>query len=147
MAESRAHRLRKIPFFANLSEADLFHILRVAKDKSYLNSDIIIKEKTLADAFYIIESGKVEIAKRFDSGEEMVLDVQEAGNFFGEMALLDSMPRSATARALEPTKVLEITKRDFEALLTHSPLLGYRMMKELSARLRDTRALLIAHLQ
>jgi HD-GYP domain-containing protein (c-di-GMP phosphodiesterase class II) len=73
--------------------------------------------------------------------------VQSDGDFFGEMALLDEQPRSATARALEPTIVLEISRKDFETLLYKAPMLAFRIMKELSSRLRETGALLVSHLQ
>ena len=69
------------------------------------------------------------------------------GEFFGEMALLDEGPRSATVRALAPTTVLEIARRDFETLMYKSPVLAYSIMRELSSRLRETAALLVSHLQ
>jgi HD-GYP domain-containing protein (c-di-GMP phosphodiesterase class II) len=73
--------------------------------------------------------------------------VQSNGDFFGEMALLDERPRSATARALEPTILLEISRADFETLLYKAPALAYRILQELSSRLRETGALLVSHLQ
>jgi HD-GYP domain-containing protein (c-di-GMP phosphodiesterase class II) len=76
-----------------------------------------------------------------------VLAVQSDGDFFGEMALLDERPRSATARALEPTTVLEITRSDFDTLLYKAPALAFRILKELSSRLRETGALLISLLR
>jgi len=76
-----------------------------------------------------------------------VLSVQSDGDFFGEMALLDEQPRSATARAIEPTIVLETSRKNFETLLYKAPMLAYRIMRELSSRLRETGALLVSHLQ
>ena len=63
------------------------------------------------------------------------------------MAILDEGPRSATARALESTTVLEISRKDFEKLLYTAPVLAFTIMRELSSRLRDTGALLISYLQ
>ena len=76
-----------------------------------------------------------------------MLGVHSDGDFFGEMALLDEGPRSATARALEETTVVAIARQDFEALLYKAPVLAYGIMKELSSRLRGTAALLVSHLQ
>jgi len=63
------------------------------------------------------------------------------------MALLDEGPRSATARAVEPTSLLEISRSDFKVLLDQAPLLAYAMMRVLSSRLRGTGALMVAQLQ
>jgi HD-GYP domain-containing protein (c-di-GMP phosphodiesterase class II) len=116
-------------------------------EKHYRTGEVIIKERTEAERFLIIHRGKIEITKKFEEGEEFVLAVRGDGDFFGEMALLDERPRSASARALEPTTVLEISRADFETLLFKAPALAFRIMKELSARVRETDALLISHLQ
>jgi len=117
------------------------------EEKSYRKGAVIIEEHTEAERFFIIYRGKIEITKRFEGDEEFVLSVQSDGDFFGEMALLDEQPRSATARALEPTIVLETSRQNFETLLYKAPMLAYRIMRELSTRLRETGALLVSHLQ
>jgi HD-GYP domain-containing protein (c-di-GMP phosphodiesterase class II) len=140
-------KLKEISFFAEISDADLRHIADIIQQKNYEEGAVIIEELTDAERFFIIYQGKIEITKRLDDGEELVLAVQSDGDFFGEMALLDARPRSASARALEPTTVLEISRDDFETLLFKAPMLAFRIMKELSTRLRETAALLISHLQ
>jgi len=116
-------------------------------EKSYRKGAVIIEERTEAERFFIIYRGKIEITKKFEGDEEFVLSVQSDGDFFGEMALLDEQPRSATARAIEPTIVLETSRKNFETLLYKAPMLAYRIMRELSSRLRETGALLVSHLQ
>jgi HD-GYP domain-containing protein (c-di-GMP phosphodiesterase class II) len=116
-------------------------------EKNYRKGAVIIEEHTEAERFFIIFRGKIEITKKFEGDEEFVLSVQSDGDFFGEMALLDEQPRSATARALEPTVVLETSRKNFETLLYKAPTLAYRIMRELSSRLRETGALLVSHLQ
>jgi HD-GYP domain-containing protein (c-di-GMP phosphodiesterase class II) len=140
-------RLREISFFRDLSDSDLQSIADIVVETGYSPGATIVKELTEAERFCIIENGKVQISKKLDSGDELVLAVQSNGDFFGEMALLDERPRSATARALEQTTVVEISRKDFESLLFKAPMLAYRIMKELSSRLRETDALLVAHLQ
>lgn len=108
---------------------------------------MIVQESSAAEIFFIICHGKIEITKKFEDGEDFILGVHSDGEFFGEMALLDEGPRSASARALEPTLVLEISRADFESLIYTAPVLAYTIMKELSSRLRQTGALLISHLQ
>ena len=140
-------RLKEISFFADIPEHDLRQIADIMVEKSYPKGAAIIEEHTEAERFFIIYKGKIQISKRFESDEEFVLSVQSDGDFFGEMALLEEQPRSATARALEPTIVLETSRKNFETLLYEAPMLAYRIMKELSTRLRETGALLVSHLQ
>jgi CRP-like cAMP-binding protein len=139
--------LKEISFFSNISTRDLKQIAAITTPKKYGKGAAIIEEMTEAERFFIIYKGKIEISKRFEGGEEFLLSVQSDGDFFGEMALLDEGRRSATVRALEPTTVLEISRRDFDTLLYKAPVLAYRILKELSARLRETGALLISHLK
>ncbi len=108
---------------------------------------MIIEEMTQAERFFIIHNGKIEITKRLEGYEDFVLSVQSDGDFFGEMALLDEGPRSASVRALEPTLVFEITRKDFDTLLRKAPVLASRIAKELIARLRESGALLISQLK
>jgi HD-GYP domain-containing protein (c-di-GMP phosphodiesterase class II) len=145
--ESIIDKLREISFFQEISDHDLRNIAEIITERSYPEGAMIVEELTEAERFCIIAQGKIQITKKLDSGKELVLAVQSNGDFFGEMALLDERPRSATARALEPTTVMEISRTDFETLLYKAPLLATRIMKELSSRLRETSALLVAHLQ
>ena len=144
---SKIQLLRKVAFFSELSDYDLHQIESVTVERSYDQGAVIIEENTAAERFCIICEGKIEISKRFEDGEQFVLGVHSDGEFFGEMAILDEGPRSATARALEPTTVMEISRQDFETLLYKSPMLAFSIMKALSSRLRETGALLISHLQ
>jgi HD-GYP domain-containing protein (c-di-GMP phosphodiesterase class II) len=139
--------LREISFFADMSDHDLKQIEAITSAKNYGKAAVIIEEMSEAERFFIIYKGKIEISKHFEGSEEFVLSVQSDGDFFGEMALLDEGRRSATVRALVPTTVLEISRKDFETLLYKAPVLAYRIMQELSARLRETGALLISHLK
>ena len=146
-AATVADRLKEISFFSDIPDKDLSQIAEIMVEKRYRKGAVIIEERTEAERFFIIYKGKIEITKKFESDEEFVLSVQSDGDFFGEMALLDEQPRSATARALEPTIVLETSRKNFETLLYKAPMLAYRIMRELSSRLRETGALLVSHLQ
>jgi len=127
-----------------MSEHDLQQIAEITEEKTYAKGEAIIEERTSAERFFIIYRGKIEITKQFEDGEQFVLAVHSDGDFFGEMALLDEGPRSATARAVEPTTVLEITRSDFETLLYKAPVVAYHIIRELSSRLRETGALLVS---
>jgi CRP-like cAMP-binding protein len=144
MHDSITEKLKSISFFSDMSEYDLQQIAAITEEKSYGKGEAIIEERTSAERFFIIFRGKIEITKQFEDGEQFVLAVHSDGDFFGEMALLDEGPRSATARAVEPTSVLEITRSDFETLLYKAPVVAYHIIRELSSRLRETGALLVS---
>ena len=139
--------LKGIGFFADLSDFDLAQIAGLTEARSYRAGELIVEERTAAERFFIIIRGKIQISKRFADGDEFVLGVHSDGEFFGEMGLLDEGPRSATVRAVEPTTLVEITRTDFETLLYKAPLLAYRILRELSSRLRETGALLVSFLE
>ena len=136
-------KLNEISFFDDVPENDLAEIAAITTLQFYQRSEIIIEENSAADEFYIIYSGKVEILKQFEDGEEVVLGVYSNSEFFGEMSILDEGPRSATARAVEPTTLLQVSYNDFERVLAFAPQIAYAIMKELSSRLRQTSALLV----
>ena len=141
--DSIVQKLHEISFFDDVPETDLLEIASITTEKQYEPGDIIIEENSSADTFYIIFSGKVEILKQFEDGEEVVLGVYSNGEFFGEMSILDEGPRSATAKAVEPTILLHVSYNDFEQVLAFAPRIAFAIMKELSSRLRQTSALLV----
>jgi HD-GYP domain-containing protein (c-di-GMP phosphodiesterase class II) len=130
-----------------MSDHDLRQIAEITAERSYRAGQFIVREHDRAERFFIIYRGKIEITKCFEDGEEVVLGIHSDGEFFGEMALLDEAPRAANARALEATRVFEITRQNFEVLLFKAPQLAFSIMRELSARLRETGALLVSYFQ
>lgn len=107
----------------------------------FKEGDYIFREGDLGTEMYIIHEGKVEILNTM-SGDEVVIAVLEKGDFFGEMSILEDMPRAASARALTPTKVLAINGSTFDQMLRDNPEVAVRVMRKLSRRLRETDELL-----
>lgn len=99
--------------------------------------DILFQEDEAGDAMYIILSGKVVVLKgRFDS--PTILGYRGAGEIVGEMALLENAPRSASVIALEPLRMLRISRENFTRLINSHPSIGMNIMATLSARLRGS---------
>jgi CRP/FNR family transcriptional regulator/CRP/FNR family cyclic AMP-dependent transcriptional regulator len=86
---------------------------------------------------YIIREGRVQVSKLSDDGREKILEFLEAGDFFGEMSLLDNAPRSASCRALVETRVLALSRTDFLNVMGKSPDLAMAVVQELTRRLRQ----------
>lgn len=101
----------------------------------------IFEEGSLGTEMFIVQEGQIEVLKRVGE-EDRQLSVMEKGDFFGEMALLEGLPRAAGARALTAAKVLEIDGSTFSQILRENPEIAVRMMRKLSRRLRETDALL-----
>ena len=98
----------------------------------------IIKEGTLSDCAYIIESGRVQVSKTLSNGEEQVIGILEENDIFGEMSLIDSLPRSATVLALEDCTISVMTQETFNNLAQHNPEALMPILKVLAKRLRAT---------
>ncbi|HVT59823.1 MAG TPA: cyclic nucleotide-binding domain-containing protein [Thermoanaerobaculia bacterium] len=103
--------------------------------------EYIFREGDLGTEMYIIHEGKVEILNRLGD-EDKVLAVLEKGDFFGEMSVLEDLPRAATARALTYARLLQINGSTFDQMLQSNPEIAVRMMRKLSRRLRETDELL-----
>jgi CRP-like cAMP-binding protein len=97
---------------------------------------VLFKEGESGREMYVIQSGKVKISKMV-RGEEQVLATLSAGEFFGEMAILNNKPRSATATTLEECKMLVIDPKTFEIMLKGNIEIAVRMIKKLAQRLQE----------
>lgn len=98
----------------------------------------VFREGDLGLEMYIIQEGEVEILKTSSDGGERRLAKLEQGDFFGEMAILEGLPRTASARAIRPCKLVMIDGSTFDQMLRKTPEIAVRMMRKLSRRLRDT---------
>src|SRR5215213_5404766 len=103
--------------------------------------DYVFREGELGTEMYIINEGTVEILNQVGD-EEQVLAVLEKGDFFGEMSVLEDLPRAASARAATDIRLLQINGSTFDQLLQGNPEIAVRMMRKLSRRLRETDDLL-----
>lgn len=105
--------------------------------------DDIVREGDVGHDMFIVQSGQVRISKRKTHGE-VVLATLGKGDFFGEMSLLESLPREATARAVGDTRLLVLTRGGLLFRLRRDPTFALEMLNHLSSRLRAAQARLIA---
>lgn len=123
--------LSRVPIFAKCTAEEIAAINGVAQKSSFQPGQIIVTQGTPGQAFYLILSGRVEIQR-----DGISLGAFGPGDFFGEMSLLDSAPRSATIRSIEETTCLMLSSWDFKALLEHHPSIAIKLLEVLSRRLR-----------
>jgi CRP/FNR family cyclic AMP-dependent transcriptional regulator len=103
--------------------------------KVYLDGDVIIRQGEVGDCMYVIQEGQAEVVLE-SKGQEILLTVQDTGDFFGEMALFDKDVRSATVRALGDTKVLTVDKKNLMRRFLEDPSLAFRLVETMSKRTR-----------
>lgn len=133
-----AAALSRVPLFRTLSAGQLAELARVARRYRYDRDETICYQGDPGDTFYVILSGQVKVSVTSPEGQEAILVVLDAGESFGEFALLDDLPRSATIEATQATEVLALRKDDFRRLLRQIPDIAIGLLRVLTKRLRDT---------
>jgi CRP/FNR family cyclic AMP-dependent transcriptional regulator len=144
---------RGIFLFRDLADSALVLLAGTAMEKNYAEGEVIFEEGDIGRACFIIAEGRIEIYQNKpaapsggnghgnnNGGLRDKVAVLQPGDFFGEMVLLDELPRSATARCLEPTKLYILYKSQFDGLISDSPrvasMILHNLARLLSARLR-----------
>jgi signal transduction histidine kinase len=134
--------VRRVPLFADLSEEDLEQLYQMAKTVSISAGELVFEEGSPGDALYVVLDGELEVSKR-QGGQDVVLAVRRAGEFIGEMSLLEQAPRSASVRTLRESRLLMINQAAFETLLSCSPSAHLTMLRTVTSRLRSTESMLV----
>jgi CRP/FNR family cyclic AMP-dependent transcriptional regulator len=130
--------LRNVPLFAGLSDEELGTLAMSLGRRTFNRSMIIYHEGSPGDTLYIIESGQVRIFLLSESGQEISVNIYGPGDVFGELALLDGLPRSAGVVAMERTVCLTLHREDFLRHLEAMPRMARSILEVLSHRLRFT---------
>ncbi len=127
--------LRKVSLFEGLPREDLERLADIGEERVLPAGETLFEEGEEGDAFFAVVSGAVEILRRRTDGTMERLAIRRSGDAFGEIALLDEGPRSATARTLEETRLMVLSRADFRGLLDpESP--AFRVLTSLSKALR-----------
>jgi len=128
----REDLLKSVPIFSELGRGDLSRLAKLMVARSIKAGDAVIEENDQAAGFFVVSSGKLEAER-----QGKTLATYGPGDFFGEMALFEGFPRSATVRAVEDSECLAMTRWDFTAELKNRPEIALGMLPVLVRRLRD----------
>lgn len=139
MAASNVEFLRRVGLFQELDDHTLAEIGNAAVEQRWETGQEIVRQGDTGVGMFIVRSGKVEICQEHAGKDEKVRDLGP-GDVFGEMALLDEFPRSATVRAVEPTTCLGITRWHFRGILESHPQIALKLLPILTKRLRTAEA-------
>jgi signal transduction histidine kinase len=130
--------LKKVYFFQDLPDGQIKKIQQVCHQIEYQPGQIIFDEGSQADRFYIVAEGAVEVWKDYRLPEKDLLAVHERGHLFGEMALIDELPRSATVLAKEPTRLFYIDRDDFHRIIQNNSEIAISILKSVSDMVRSS---------
>ena len=138
-----ADLLTQIPAFQGLAEEDCEALAKRLTEKSVKAGEIVFTQGDAGSSMYIVRSGTVQIyLASVENGPSVVLKDLRTGEYFGELALFDDKPRSASARAVVDAVLLELTREDLAEQLGRSKRAAMAILSEMAERLRETNALL-----
>ncbi|MFQ5382672.1 MAG: Crp/Fnr family transcriptional regulator [Dehalococcoidia bacterium] len=130
--------LRDVPLLARLSREDADALGSRGNLRRFSVGETIFHEGDEGDSLHVLIEGRVRVSVVSEDGGETTLATFRAGDCFGELSVLDGLPRSATAQAVEATRTLVVTRRAFHAWLRERPSAGEALLTTLSLNLRDT---------
>lgn len=133
-------------FFQNLPRSVIDATALVCRSQSHQAGEVVFTEGEQGDRLFIVISGLVQVWKNHGSPNASLLSEYGPGRLFGEMALVDRLPRSATALAVEHTSLLSLSREDFRGLVTQYPELAMSVMRSLSAIVRESNDSFVADL-
>ena len=111
----------------------------------YADGEVIVRQGEPGDCMYVVQQGRVEVVQETEAGPHVLATLGD-GEFFGEMAIFDRSPRSATVRAQGEVRLLTVDKGTFLRRISEDPSLAFRMVKKMSQRIRELNAE-VAHLK
>ncbi len=139
--------LRRIFFFKDLSDQEIRLVADACHEERHSSGDILFLEGSTADRCYIVLEGRVEVWKDYNEAQPSLLGVHGPGHFFGELALLDELPRSATVVARENARVLFLYREDFRDLIRSHSSIALSVMVSISLMLRSSNEVFLEDLK
>jgi sigma-B regulation protein RsbU (phosphoserine phosphatase) len=131
--------LAQVPLFHSLPSQELQYLADHLRAIDLPSGALLFREGERGEHFYVVLQGLVEIVKALDTGEARLLGQRGPGEFFGEMSLFDLEGlRTASVRTALPSRFLEMSRQELDALLSRQPRLAYQMVRVLSVRLKDS---------
>jgi CRP/FNR family cyclic AMP-dependent transcriptional regulator len=128
--------LDNVPLFSGLSSAALAEIEQHGTVKSFRKNTIVINQDDETYSLYVILSGSVRVFISGEDGREAVLNHQSAGDYFGDLALIDKQPRVASVMTTEASRFMIISREDFMACLSKNPEIAINLIKPMTSRMR-----------
>jgi CRP-like cAMP-binding protein len=130
--DTKVRALRSAPLFEDLSRKELSQLARVSEDLEVDPGTVLCKEGEIGHEFFVIVDGKVKVSRK---GRRIA--TRDGGDFVGEIALLEEIPRTATVTAETPVRLFVLTRKDFRHLLDVTPSVERKVLRALARRLAE----------
>ncbi|MBT9171811.1 MAG: CRP-like cAMP-activated global transcriptional regulator [Syntrophomonadaceae bacterium] len=140
--QQRPEVLKKVPFFEDLTDAELSMIAAVMTEKAFARNELIFLEDDPGEGMFIIRQGRVKVSKSSADGREQILHILKEGDIFAEVVLFDQGVYPASAEAVEETRVWLLRNGDMEVLLQNHPKLAVKLLRLMGRRLRQAQLLI-----
>jgi CRP/FNR family cyclic AMP-dependent transcriptional regulator len=138
----RILRLKRSPVFSEVNTETLRVVARELVEETYMPGERVCDINDQGDQMYIIETGRIGISINEDPGKKEFVAVLHEGDCFGEMGMLDDLPRSATAHVIDKTHLLVLEKACLRSLISKFPELALGILRSMSLRLREVNKLI-----
>jgi CRP-like cAMP-binding protein len=133
---TRTDLLRRTWLFSELDESDLTHIAGLSRERACRAGEILVRQNDASGELFAVIQGRLRVTSITPEGDEVMLSVVGPSDVFGELALLDDLPRSATVTAAEHCRLLVVPRASFRPLLVRMPSLGLRLLQVMAAHVR-----------
>ena len=131
--DSKVEALRRAPLFATLSKEELQELAKMSEDLDVAEGKVLCREGEPAREFFVIVEGEVDVSR-----EGRHLRTLSGGDFFGEIALIEDIPRTATVTATKPLRFFVLTRQAFWGIVERNPELERKVLRALARRVLTT---------
>jgi CRP-like cAMP-binding protein len=128
--DTKVEALKRAPLFEGLSRKELTEMAKVTEDMDFPSGKVICKQGEAGEEFFVIMEGEVQVTK---NGKKVA--IRGGGEFFGEIAIIEHIPRTATVTTVTPVRSFVLTRRNFQRLLDEQPGVERKVMRALAKRL------------
>ena len=130
------HELARVPLFEQLSAPEIEQLAALTTRKRFPSGMAIFFQDDPADALYVVLSGSAKVFRTSEDGRDRILMILRRGDAFGELAMIEDLPRSATVQTLEETEMLAMSRKDFETFARAHPDLLWKLLQSMAERVR-----------
>lgn len=140
--------LKNIPYFSQLTIDEMCNLVASSQTRTFPRGSIVLRKGEIGEVIYLIIAGTVKVVVTHTDGKEIILNTLKSGDFFGEMAIFDNMPRSATVAAVEDCELLIISRDTIIEQIKKNPPIAFKLLSDMSRRVReaDEQIFSLAHL-
>jgi CRP/FNR family cyclic AMP-dependent transcriptional regulator len=130
------HELGRVPLFERLSGAELETLAALTQRKQYSAETAVFFQDDPSDSLYVVLSGSAKVFRTSEDGRDRILMILRAGDAFGELAMIEGLPRSASVQTLEPTEMLSLGRKEFEGFAREHPEFLWKLLQSMCERVR-----------